>query len=239
MDTVPPATPPVTPPATPPAAPETPPANPPVAPPAAPPATPPAEQPAAPPATPENLLSEPPATPPPAAPTTATEITEEAIGSYIGAIPAIDLGTDAAGNKIEMDAAAIKAIAPALLKHGVKADQAKDIIAAYGEHVKAQVATQAAQETAFINELAAKTKAELGADLPRFQAEARKGGPALFGKELWQQLASVPAIANDVRFIKAIADHGRSIANDDGAGGAGGGANNQEKPLAERWSIPG
>lgn len=215
---------------------ETPPATTPSTPP---PATPPATPPAAPAAaTTENLLDGAPATPPATPPAATAELTEEAIGSFIGAIPAIDIGTDAAGKPIPFDPAAMKAIAPALIKSGVKPEQAKEIIGAYAEHMKAQATETAKQENAFIGELVAKAKAELGADLPTFIADAKKGGAKLFGEEFWGQLRAIPVLSNNVQFIKAMAAYGRSIKTDDGAGTGSGGPNNQEKPLAERWGNP-
>lgn len=176
---------------------------------------------------------------PPSTPTTApgqdaTPATDEQVASFVEAIPAIDLGAGPDGNPIPLDSAAIKAVAPAMLKHGLKPEQAKDIIAAYGEHMKAQVAEQVKQERDFAEGLAAATKAELGADLPTFVADAKKGGAALFGNELWAQFVAVPALANDVRFIKALAAYGRSIKTDDGAGAAGGGGL-QPKDFADAW----
>ncbi len=176
---------------------------------------------------------------PPSTPTTApgqdaTPATDEQVASFVEAIPAIDLGAGPDGNPIPLDSAAIKAVAPAMLKHGLKPEQAKDIIAAYGEHMKAQVAEQVKTEREFITGLVTTAKTELGNDLPVFVADAKKGGAALFGNELWAQLKAVPALANDVRFIKALAAYGRSIKTDDGAGAAGGGGL-QPKDFADAW----
>jgi hypothetical protein len=56
----------------------------------------------------------------------------------------------------------------------------------------------------------------------------------LFGPELWAFFVNIPAISNDVRFIKALAAQGRATKTDDGAGtGAGGGA--ASKDFAESW----
>lgn len=209
-----------------------PPATPPQATP--PPATPP---PATPPAAPANLMDDgtPPATPPPATPATPPEITDEAIGSFIGELPAVDLGTDAAGNKIEFDSAAVKAIAPAMMKHGLKPEQAKDIVGAYAEYQKARYAEQVQAEQTAVTQLAEATRTELGKDLPTFVADAKKGGAALFGPELWAQLKAIPAFANDVRVIKALAAYGRSIKTDDGAGTPGGGSKKDEGFTADGW----
>ena len=212
-------------------------------PPATPPATPPVTPPAPPAGTPPsaddtqlaNLLADgtPPSSPP-ASGQNATPATDEQVASFVEAIPAIDLGAGPDGNPIPLDSAAIKAVAPAMLKHGLKPEQAKDIIAAYGEHMKAQVAEQVKREREFAVSLAADAKAELGNDLPAFVADAKKGGAALFGNDLWAQFVAVPAIANDVRFIKALAAYGRSIKTDDGAGAAGGGGL-QPKDFADAW----
>lgn len=145
------------------------------------------------------------------------------------------MGTDAAGNKITLDTGAVKAIAPALMKHGLTAEKAKDVISAFAEHVKAQSAEAVKAEAAFIGDLVNKTRAELGKDLPAFVDDAKKGGSSIFGKELWGQLVAIPSFANDVRVIKALAAYGRSVKTDDGAGNPGGGGEKKKGFTAEGW----
>lgn len=166
--------------------------------------------------------SPPPAgTPPPGAPPAPDAAQVE---TFVKGIPT-DLG---------FDATAINAVAPAFLKHGLKPEQAADIMGAYAGHVKAQVAAAAKQEADAIAALTTATKTALGNDLPTFVADAKKGGLAFFGKELWDVIRSVPALTNDVRMIKALASYGRSVRTDDGSSNnSGGGAN--EKPLGQRW----
>lgn len=199
----------------------TPPAPPPATPPAAPPAPPPPPPPAE--LTPSLLGDTPPAAPPtpPAAPPAAAD--QAQLDAFIKDMPADTL-----------DADSLKAVAPAFLKHGIKADQAKEIIGSYAAHVKAQAEAAAKQETDALAAITDATKKELGADLPTFVTDAKKGGETLFGKDLWGIIRSIPMLANDARMIKALAAYGRSVKTDDGAGNHGGG-HTDNTDRGERW----
>ena len=196
----------------------------------APPATPPASAPPTPPAPPESILGgkdEPAATTPPAAPD-ASKIDE-----YVASIK-VDLGNGPDGQPIQIDPNGLKAIAPVLIKHGLDGEKAGEIVKAYAEYEQAQAKQAVERDNAVVAGLVQKAKDELGADLPAFASDAKKAGKYLFGEELWGDLLSVPALANDVRFVKALAALGRSLKNDRGPGGAGPGENN-EKDFAAWW----
>ena len=221
-------------------------APPPAAPPAgdAPPATPPAADTPPPavvaPAATENILTPddpppsadvPPATPPAAdAPPTDSE---KQITDFVAAIK-VDFGMDKDGKPIQADQNALKAIAPVMLKHKIAPEAAAELIKADYEHRAQQFGQWKQKEASIVEGLVKQTKEELGADLPTFVADAKKGGSYLFGNDLWRELLSVPAFANDVRIVKAMAALGRAVQNDRGPGGNGGGSS-EEKDFAEKW----
>jgi uncharacterized protein YeaC (DUF1315 family) len=221
-----PATPPATPPAAPPAAPATPPA--PSTPPAA--ATPPAQPPAT--GEPVSLLAGDDATATPE-PAIAPEVLEQLLA-------AVDLKFKPEGSdqEIELDRDGLKAVLPEILKLNPKAtkEQVSAIAKANAAYQVAQMKAENERNKVVMGQMVAKTKETFGNDLPAVVGLAKKGGSALFGKELWAELAAVPAFSNDHRVIAALAHFGRSISPDRGpGGGSGGGA---EKDFFTRWTNP-
>ena len=172
----------------------------------------------------------PPATPPAAdAPPTDSE---KQITDFVAAIK-VDFGNDKDGKPIQADQNALKAIAPVMLKHKISAEAAAELIKADYAHRAQQFGQWKIKETEIVDGLKKQTVEELGSDLPVFVADAKKGGEYLFGAELWREFLAVPAFANDVRSVKAMAALGRSVQNDRGTGGGGG--SSEENDFAEKW----
>jgi hypothetical protein len=231
------------PPSTPPAGdpPPPPPAGGSAPPPAPPPSTPPAgEKPPA--AAPKPTIlgavkddgQPPPAPPgekPPATPPAAPDA--KAVTDFIGGLK-VDYGQDAEGKPLPADAKALERIAPLMLKHGVTPEAASEIIQADVAYRQELIAAWQKQNDEVAARMAEATEKELGNDLPRFAAEAVRGGRYLFGDDLWNELKAVPHFSNDVRVVKALAALGRSLKNDPGPGGAGGG-NFEPNDFADRW----
>jgi len=232
--TTPQTTPPDPAPATP--APDAPPATPPAE--GTPPATPPTDKPAATPSPAEeeveNLLAGgDDDTPPTEQPDGAEPPDEAKITEFIDSIK-VDIGKKPDGTPIEINKEALKAIAPAAIKHGLSSDAISEIVQNYANFEMAQAQEAMKKDRELVSTITKTTKEKLGKDLPRFISEAKVGGPAFFGKELWAQIANVPALMNDVRFIEACAAHGRSIQTDRGPGGKPSG-DGKPKDFAESW----
>ncbi len=187
-----------------------------------------------------SLLSDPPPAPASgseqAPPPTPTAPDEAAIATRRTAITAAitptDLGTTPDGTPIPWDGAAVDAVASVFARHGVSPDVARDVVAAYAEHAKAQFASAATADAEVLRAMVAETHEKLGPNLPRYITEARRGGTDIFGPELFAQLASVPAFANDHRIISALAARGRVLTSDRAPGGAG--ATPPQAGLAQR-----
>ena len=146
----------------------------------------------------------------------------------------VDYGKDAEGKPLPGDSKALERLAPVMLKHKVSADAASEIIQTHVLHQQEMIAAWQKQNEEVADRMAEQTQKELGADLPRFAAEAVRGGRYLFGDELWAELKAVPHFSNDVRVVKALAALGRTLKNDPGPGGAGGG-NMDPKDFADAW----
>lgn len=135
----------------------------------------------------------------------------------------------------DVDKEAIAAISPVLMKHKMTPESASELVGVYaayalGEQVKAQKAHMDQLKT--IREA---TQKEFGEDLPRIAKEANAGGKAIFGK-FWQILRGIPEFCNQPDVIRGLAAHGRSISNDQGAGGDGGGDDGKDKGFsADDW----
>ncbi len=139
------------------------------------------------------------------------------------------------GKDIDVDKEAIAALAPVLMKHKLTPEAASELVGVYaayalGEQVKAQKAHMDQLKT--IREA---TQKEFGEDLPRIAKEANVGGKAIFGK-FWQILRGIPEFCNQPDVIRGLAAHGRSISNDQGTGGDGGGNNSDDGQFsADGW----
>lgn len=124
----------------------------------------------------------------------------------------IPIGTDSFGNEVEIPADDVKSFLDALPEEtGDKAGALR----AFASFEAAKLAKETARDLEAAKGLAEESKAEFGADLKRVVGEARRGGKALFG-EVWDDLAGIPAFANDKRILRALSNYGRSITPDSG-----------------------
>lgn len=161
----------------------------------------------------------------------ATPPTPEDVTKFTEAIKV--KGAD--GKDIEIDKEAIAALAPVLMKHKLPPETASELVGVYAAYA-AQAQTKA--QTAHMEQVKAVRDAsvkEFGEDLPRMAKEANAGGKAIFGK-FWQILRGIPEFCNQPDVIRGLAAHGRSISNDQGAGGDGGGDDGKDKGFsADDW----
>lgn len=188
-----------------------------------------APAPAAEPAAPENLLADPaPAAPGADAPAPAPgqapegEPTAEAVAAVAAAIKPADLGKGIDGQPLSWDTEAVDRVARVFARRGVSSEVANEIVQAYAEHFRAKSAAAVEADASLNKTMVAECRQKFGADMPRYIEQARKGGADIFGKELFAQLCSVPAFANDHRIISALAARGRAVTDDPGPGGPGG-----------------
>ena len=124
----------------------------------------------------------------------------------------IPIGTDSFGNEVEIPADDVKSFLDALPDEtGDKAGALR----AFASFEAARLAKDTARDLEAAKGLAEESKAEFGADLKRVVGEARRGGKALFG-EAWDDLAGIPAFANDKRILRALSNYGRSVTPDSG-----------------------
>ena len=124
----------------------------------------------------------------------------------------IPIGTDSFGNEVEIPADDVKSFLDALPEEtGDKAGALR----AFASFEAARLAKETARDLEAAKGLAEESKAEFGADLKRVVGEARRGGKALFG-EAWDDLAGIPAFANDKRILRALSNYGRSVTPDSG-----------------------
>jgi hypothetical protein len=145
---------------------------------------------------------------------------------------------EGAEQEIELDREGLKAVLPEILKLNPKAtkEQVAAIAKANAAYQVSQMKAEAQRSNELMGAMVAKVKETFGNDLPAVIGLAKKGGATLFGREVWAELASVPAFSNDHRIIAALAHFGRSISPDQGpGGGSGGGA---EKDFFTRWTQP-
>lgn len=173
-----------------------------------------------------NLLSEPPPdAAKPIAPIAPDPLiappSPEAVAAITAAIVPADLGKSPDGTPIPWDQAAVGRVAEVFARHGVKPEVANEIVQAYAQHAAKSYAAAAEADAQQNKAMVSECRAKFGADMPRYIAEARKGGADIFGKELFSQLASVPAFANDHRILSALAARGRAVTDDPGPGGPG------------------
>jgi len=148
----------------------------------------------------------------------------------------VGLGLGADGKPVGWDGEAVGKVASAMARAGVSPEAAKGIVAAYAEHFRGRIEAERSAEQTLNAQMVADARAAFGADLGRIVSEARRGGEDVFGVELFRELASVPAFANDKRILSALAARGRAVTSDRAPGGAG--AATDERDLAARLYGP-
>jgi hypothetical protein len=146
------------------------------------------------------------------------------------------IGKDDAGNELKFTVADAKLLAPTLAEMGITGAQGKGVFAAIRAFEGAKMAREIKQRNSEFAALAEATRTELGADLPRFVTEAKAGGEALFGAEVWKELRAIPAFCNDVRIVKALAAFGRSVASDPGTHSSSGSDSRNKKFSFAGWA---
>lgn len=139
----------------------------------------------------------------------AKEPTEEEIAAWVKDVPALDLG-----DGVKWDDAALKAMAPSLM--GLKKEDSNKVITAYAEYTKKIAKAQAVAADAFNAGLIKQCEERFGTDLRKVAGFAKKGGAAIFGDKIWNELKTVPSFANNPDIIERLAAYGRTIADDGG-----------------------
>ena len=138
--------------------------------------------------------------------------TEEQVAEFCKGIPALDMG-----DGVKWDDATLKAIAPSLMEvTGGDAKKAQPIVKAYAEHMQKLAKAQAEAADAFNNGLIAECNKRFGADLKKVAGYAKKGGAAIFGDKIWNEMKTIPSFANNPDIMERLAEFGRKIATDGG-----------------------
>lgn len=138
--------------------------------------------------------------------------TEEQIAEFCKGIPALDMG-----DGVKWDDATLKAIAPSLMEMtGGDAKKAQPIVKAYADHMQKLAKAQAEAADAFNNGLIAECNKRFGADLKKIAGYAKKGGAAIFGDKIWNEMKTIPSFANNPDIMERLAEFGRRISTDGG-----------------------
>lgn len=127
---------------------------------------------------------------------------------------------------VTIPAAEVGAILSALQTTGISPDKAGSMIGIVAalDHYRGEQAAQ--EERTILRNLRAEAAQEFGDGLAAAARDMVSGGVALFGAELWKDLAeNALPLLNDKRFIRAMASYGARLRNDNGgpapaAGGA-------------------
>lgn len=138
------------------------------------------------------------------------------------------------GKPMEIDADAIKTLSPLFLKHKMTKESARELVGAYAAYAS-QV--QIKEQQAHLEQMKAirdETAKAFGPDLATMTKQAAKGGAHIFG-EYWNVLSKVPEFCNNAAVIRGLAEVGRGISNDNGAGGDGCGNADTGEFNADRW----
>ena len=127
---------------------------------------------------------------------------------------------------ITMPAAEVGAVLNALQATGIPADKAGPMIGMVAALDQYRAKQAAEQERTILRGLREDAAKEFGDHLGAAARDMVAGGMALFGAELWKDLAeNALPLLNDKRFIRAMASYGARLRNDNGgpapaAGGA-------------------
>lgn len=171
---------------------------------------------------------------PPAADSPTPEQLAERQTAIAAAVKPADLGLGTApdGTPVGWDADAVAAISAVAAKHNLPPAAVADIVDAYAARARAQYADAAKEEATVNRAMVAELRAAHGPDLARRAQEAEKGGVSVFGPELWAELRSVNAFANEPRIFAALAARGRAISDDPAPAGTG--TKTDDRDLASR-----
>lgn len=123
------------------------------------------------------------------------------------------------GQVFGVDRAVIEILAPDLVALGITQEQATGVFQKFIAHQTEQLNAFEESQRQVIQGMADAAREKFGADLPKMLTDAKRGGAAIFGSDLWGELSSIPAFSNDARIIEALANHGRTLRSDKGVGG--------------------
>jgi len=135
--------------------------------------------------------------------------TTEEIDAWVKGVPALDLG-----DGVKWDDAALKAMAPTLM--GLEKEKSNEVIKAYADYTKGLAKAQAEAADAFNNGLIMECEKRFGTDLKKVAGYAKKGGAAIFGDKIWNEMKTIPSFANNPDIMERLAEYGRKISNDTG-----------------------
>ena len=149
----------------------------------------------------------------------------EAAAALLKEIAPVDmgLGKDEQGNYIGFDTQALGAVAPVLAELGLDKEKSNKLVAAFAQYQKTQIINQKEADAQVNRNLVAACRKEFGGDLAMRVKEANAGGEAIYGKELYAVLKGIRSFANDPAILAAHAAYGRSVSDDTGGSGKGGG----------------
>lgn len=134
------------------------------------------------------------------------------IKKFVSEIPALDLG-----DGVKWDDQMLTVMAPALMEMtGGDAKKADKLVKAYANHVQGLAKAQAEAADAFNNGLIAECQKRFGTDLKKTITLAKRGGLAIFGDKIWNEMRKTPAFANNPDILERLADFGRKWTTDDG-----------------------
>lgn len=137
----------------------------------------------------------------------------EEVDAFVRAIPSLDLGDGA-----QWDDATLRAMAPALMEvAGGDPKRADGVVRAYAGFVQERARLAQEAEDAFNDGLVKECARRFGDDLRKVAAYAARGGRAVFGDALWDEMKGVPQFANNPDIMERLAEIGRRATPDGGA----------------------
>lgn len=144
---------------------------------------------------------------------------QEEVDAFVRGIPSLDLGDGA-----QWDDATLRAMAPALMEvAGGDPKRADGVVRAYAGFVQERARLAQEAEDAFNDGLVRECGRRFGDDLRKVAAYAARGGRAVFGDALWDEMKGVPQFANNPDIMERLAEIGRRATPDGGAASPPGG----------------
>lgn len=132
-------------------------------------------------------------------------VTDIRIGQNSDGTPATTIPASEAG-----------AILYAAQKAGIPADKAQGMLGVVAALDRVRREDREKEAAATLAEIRAETRKEFGDALPAAARDMVAGAVALFGNDLWNDICTAPALVNDVRFVRALANYGARLRSDSG-----------------------